>query len=417
MMLALTLAVLILFIVVLIYLSGWFSGTETAFTHLGSTSVAEMRRQDEKNIKYIILIKHNMDRMLVAVLIGNNIVNIVLSAVAALVANALFESLVVAVIIGLITFLVIIFGEITPKHRAIMDSRTVAKRNARKVYYLMKLLSPLIDGFMFLSRKIIEFRGEKLTSRNLLVTDDSIKELATLGAEEGVIKSIEKEIIHKVFGFGDRKIRDIMVPMGNVFHLGKNYSIRQVKPIIRKHGFTRVPVINRERQVVGIVYSKDLLDRSKGRITSVMRRPYFERDDSDISDVFMSMKRKRVHMAIVVSASGEHVGIVTLEDILEELVGEIHDEYFEEKYRNGEVVPEGTIDEQGIFDGNPDGDRDMAPSGDSCQDEEEESTEVGPDRYGMDPCDGDEDRDDGDAVQEGNGRKDGTEPGNGQNVP
>ena len=138
MQLVFTLAVLAVFIAALIYLSGWFSGTETALTNLSSASIAEMRRNGERNINFIVLLKRDMDRTLIAILIGNNIVNIILSSVAALVANSLFHSWGVAALVAIITFLIIIFGEITPKHTAIMDSRSIAKRNARVIYYLMK---------------------------------------------------------------------------------------------------------------------------------------------------------------------------------------------------------------------------------------------------------------------------------------
>ena len=355
MLLVFTLVSLIIFIVALIYLSGWFSGTETALTHLGSGSVAEMRKNNEKNVQFIVKLKRNMDRTLITILIGNNIVNIILSAVAALIANELFQNWVVAAVIATITFLIIIFGEITPKHTALMDSRMIAKRNAKAIYYFMVVLEVLgiIDICIFISRKIIATRGESLESRNLLVSDESIKNLASLGEEEGVIKSIERDIIHKVFGFGDRKIRDIMVPMKNVFYLEKDYTVRRVSPIIRQHGFTRVPVIDRQKRVMGIVYSKDLIGRASGRITHIMRDPVFVKDDSDISDIFSTMKRNRIHMVIVRNGKEEHVGVVTLEDILEELVGEIHDEYFEVKYGNGNRAPEEMLNEQGIYNEDP----------------------------------------------------------------
>ena len=354
MLLVFTLVSLIIFIAALIYISGWFSGTETALTHLGSASVAEMRKNNEKNVQFIVKLKRDMDRTLITILIGNNIVNIILSAVAALIANELFQNWGVAAVIATITFLIIIFGEITPKHTALMDSRMVAKRNAKAIYYLMRALEVLgiINVCIFISRKIIATRGESLESRNLLVSDESIKNLATLGEEEGVIKSIERDIIHKVFGFGDLKIRDIMVPMKNVFYLEKDYTVRKVSPIIRQHGFTRVPVIDKQKRVMGIVYSKDLIGRVSGRITHIMRDPVFVKADSDISDIFNDMKRKRIHMVIVKNGKEEHVGIVTLEDILEELVGEIHDEYFEVKYRNGNRAPDEMMDEQGIYNEN-----------------------------------------------------------------
>ncbi len=346
--LVLTLALLIVFIIILIYLSGWFSGTETALTNLSSASIAEMRMSNEKNVQFIVMLKRDMDRTLITILIGNNIVNIILSAVAALIANALFHNWGVAAMLAIITFLLIIFGEITPKHTAIIDSRSVAKKNAKVIYYLMRALDPLIDMFTFLSRKIIVLRGGSLEDRNLLVSDESIKNLATLGEEEGVIKTIERDIIHKVFGFGDRKIKDIMVPMGNVFYLEKDYTVRRAGPIIRQHGFTRVPMRNKQKKVIGIVYSKDLIGRIGGRITSVMRTPHFVKADNDISDIFSAMKRKRIHMAIVKNEEGEHVGIVTLEDIIEEVVGEIHDEYFEVKYKNGKNGAE-MLEKQAVY--------------------------------------------------------------------
>lgn len=329
------LIILSLFIVVLIYLSGWFSGTETALTHLGKADIAHMRHMGDKNIRYISELKKNMDRTLIAILIGNNIVNIILASVAALIANSLFQTVGVSIMIGLLTFLIIIFGEITPKHKAIMNSRKIAQKNAKLLYYFMRFLNPVISLFMVISRKIISLSGHKNGEPSLLVSDDDIKSLATLGEEEGVIKSIEKDIIHSVFTFGDRKIEDIMVPMKDVFYLEKNYSIQRVGHIIRQHGFTRVPVINRKKRVIGIVYSKDLIGRRAGRITSVMRTPYFVSEDDDITDIFNAMRQKRIHVAIVNDERRDHIGIVTLEDILEEIVGEIHDEYFEVKYKNG----------------------------------------------------------------------------------
>jgi len=346
-----TLIVLIVFIIVLIYLSGWFSGTETALTNLNEVQIAEMRRNNEKNIWYIIRLKKNMDRTLITILIGNNVVNIILSAVAALMADALFHNWGVAAMVAIITFLIIIFGEITPKHTAIMNSKAIARKNARAIYILMRVLDPFIDGFTYLSKKIIKLRGGSFEDKHLLVSDESIKSLVTLGEEEGVIKSIERELIHQVITFGDRKIEDIMVPMKNVFYLEKNYNVRQLGTIIAQHGFTRVPVMNRMKKIVGIVYSKDLIGKTSGRISTIMRTPHFVQDTTDISDIFNAMRRKRIHMAIVKNKDGDHVGIVTLEDILEEIVGEIHDEYFEVKYKNG-ANGDDILDKQAVWEGN-----------------------------------------------------------------
>jgi CBS domain containing-hemolysin-like protein len=236
--------------------------------------------------------------------------------------------------VGFITFMIIIFGEITPKSNAIMNSKVVAQKKAKALYYLRQILNPLISGFIAISQKLIIMSGGSIKKDRMLVSDESIKSLATLGEEEGVIKSIEREIIHKVFLFGDKRIEDIMVPMKNVFCLEKRYSISEAKKIIRERGFTRVPLMGEDNKIKGLVYSKDLLGRKDGELESFLRSPYIISPKEDITDIFKEMKKKRIHMAIVKNDSDEHIGIVTLEDIIEELVGEIRDEYFDLKFKN-----------------------------------------------------------------------------------
>jgi|GEM_PF-867917 putative hemolysin len=328
------LAILSVFIVVFIYLSGWFSGTETALTNLTESQIAEMKRKKEKNFVYIIELKKNMDRTLITILIGNNIVNIVLSAVAALIADALFKKIGVTIAIGVITFLIIIFGEITPKSNAIMDSKKVARKNAKIVFYLMRSLGPIISIFLFLSRKIIELTVGTKKEDNLLVSDESIKSLASLGESEGLIKGIERDIIHKVFLFGDSKIKELMVPMSRVFSIEKNYTIQEARAIVTERGYTRIPIMSKGEKVIGVLHSKDLIGKEKGRIKSLMRTPLIVSEKNDVTDVFHTMKEKRVHMAIVKDDSGKHIGIVTLEDTLEQLVGDIYDEHAEVKHKD-----------------------------------------------------------------------------------
>ncbi|MFW3145767.1 MAG: hemolysin family protein [Thermoplasmatota archaeon] len=327
-----TIIFLAVFMLVLIFLSGWFSGTETALTNLGPATIAQMKKEGDRNVKYVIKLKRRMDKTLVTILIGNNIVNIVLSSVAALIANELFAELGVSVMIGLITFLVIVFGEITPKNSAIFDSRKKANRNARAIYYLSIIMTPLVHLFIFISGSLIRMTGGATRERRLFSSDDAIKDMASLSEEEGVIKPIERDIIHKVFLFGDRKISDVMVPMASVFHFEKDISTYEARGILSDKGFTRVPVMGKNRKVKGVLYSKDLLTARKGTITPILRNPFLVSVDDDVTDVFDIMKRNRIHIAIVENRTGEHVGIVTLEDLIEELVGEIHDEYFEKKF-------------------------------------------------------------------------------------
>lgn len=323
---------LIVFMVVLIFLSGWFSGSETALTNLSPAEVAKLRRDRRKNIEFVYKLKRNMDKTLITILIGNNIVNIVLSSVAALIANELFAELGVSIMIGIITFLVIVFGEITPKNSAIFDSTKVALRNARIIYYLSVLLTPFIILFSWISKALIRIVGGKERTKSLFTTDDSIKDLVSLSEEEGVIKPIEKEIIHRVFIFGDRKVKEAMVPMKDVFTMDDDMPVDTVKSAISSHGFTRVPVMGDDGKIIGIIYSKDLIMAEDVEIPSLMRRPFLVKEGDEITEVFDLMKRKRIHLAIVENSRGEHTGIVTLEDLLEEVVGELQDEYYERKF-------------------------------------------------------------------------------------
>ncbi len=335
-----TIAILIILMIVLIYLSGWFSGTETALTHLNVAEIAEMRKKNETNVEYVIKSKRDMDKTLVTILIGNNVVNIILSSVAAVIANELFQAIGVTIMIVVITVLIIIFGEITPKANAIWDTKKVSQNNSKSIYYLRRAMNPLVIFFMSISRGIIRLTGKKLKKTNLLVTDESIKSIATLGEEEGVIKGIEKDIIHKVFVFGDRKIKDVMVPIEKVFYIKKDLTIENASKIIAHRGFTRIPVINKNKNIIGVLYSKDLIGKHQGVIESLIKPPYFVSNSDDITDIFISMKEKRIHIAIVQDNKREPIGIVTLEDILEEIVGEIYDEYFEVKYgKTSEHVP------------------------------------------------------------------------------
>lgn len=326
-------APLLILMIVLIWLSGWFSGTETALTNLTPVTLAGMRKNKVRNIKYILKLKRDMNRTLIAILIGNNIVNVLLAAIAALVADYLFNTIGVSIAVGVITFLIIVFGEITPKSYAIRASEKIACRNSRWIYYLRVLLSPLIVVFIFITEMLLKIVGITAGAKRFIVTDESIMGLASLGQMEGAIKIIEKEIIQKVFRFGDLRCRKIMVPISNVYYLEQESTFNYAKRHIAEKGFTRVPIMNKKNKVIGILYSKDLLNKGRGSVVDLMRKPIFFSINSHITHVFDVMRKKHVHMAVIRDKYFNHVGIITLEDILEELVGEIYDEYFKVKYR------------------------------------------------------------------------------------
>jgi len=326
---SLTLTGTLVLMAALLYLSGWFSGTETAITSISPTDLAILKQRNKKNVRYLVRLKENMDRTLVALLIGNNVVNILLSALAALIANSIFRVAGVSIAIGVLTFFIIIFGEITPKSNAVMHRMDVSCNHARVLYYFSWVLGPFITVFIFLSEHIIRLLGGRVRKHSLFVSDESIKSLASLGEEQGVIKPIERDIIHKVFTFGDLRIEQIMLPISQVFSVPHTASVTEAKELIAKRGYTRVPVFY-DTTIIGVIYSKDLLlEEDTGSVVSAMRRPFFVPASSEATSVFNAMKKNRVHMAIVTDDENRHIGIVTLEDIIEELVGNIQDEFYE----------------------------------------------------------------------------------------
>ena len=319
---------MILLMIVLIYLSGWFSGSETAITKLNVTDIADLEDK-KKKVKYVKKLKGNMDRTLITILIGNNVVNILLSSIAALFANSLFNAVGVSIVIGIITFLIIVFGEITPKSKAVKWTNRIAITNSKFIFWLSVFLYPIVKMFVFISRHLTRKADEK--SKGLLVTDQKIKNLATFSEKEGGIKRIEKDIIHKVFVFGDKKVREIVVPIERVFTLRINYSVQEARKIAAQKGFTRIPIVDEKNDIIGIINSKDLLWCDKKNIRAIVREPFIVDSDIDITDLFNQMRKKRNHIAVVENHV-KQLGIVTLEDIIEELVGNIQDEYFNQKF-------------------------------------------------------------------------------------
>ena len=317
---------------VLIYLSGRFSGAETALTSLSEIDLVQMRYKKTKNVAYIEKLLNDMDRTIITILIGNNLVNILASSLATLFFFELLGNIGVSISVGILTLLLLIFGEITPKAYAIKKSRRISSKSARNIYVLTKVLSPLITLLKAISRTLIKLRGGTVTKEDFHIQEVSIKHLAEKGANSGEIKTIEKDIIYSVFKFGDLKVKDAMIPAKNVKYLNKKLSVVEAKKQMVYHGYTRLPIVDREKMtIVGVIYTKDLLNRMEKRVKKFMRPPFIVSPEEDITTVFAKMRANRVHLAIVSGVNKKFRGIITLEDILEELVGEIYDEFDEDE--------------------------------------------------------------------------------------
>ncbi len=316
----------------LLYTSAWFAGIETALTSISTLQVAKMRKKRMKNVAYVVKLKKDMEATLITILIGNNIVNILLSALVAIFANSFFKLLGVSIALGILTFLIIIFGDIIPKSKAVSLNDRIILRNARMIYYLRLLFSPLIWIFIRLSKAVLKLYHYETKPEKLLVTEQKVKDLILLGLAEGSIEPHEKDFIDKVFSFTDCKVKSIMLPLKDVYCISDKTSAAAARKQIAKRGFTRVPLLNRNKRVTGLIYSKDLLNHRGKTLKTIAREPLHIGKNELISAAFNQMKNQKNHMLVVQDDKGKDIGIITLEDILEELVGDIYDEAFSLKY-------------------------------------------------------------------------------------
>ncbi len=315
-------------IIFCLYMSGRFSGTETALTALDKIDVSKMKNEGVKHADKIEYLKENMDDTITTILIGNNVVNVIAPTLVTVMVQELFGTWAISIGSGILTLAILIFGEITPKGFSLKNKKRFSVKNAAMIYYLSIALKPLIKALNKISDFFIDALGGKTHTDELLVTESEIKDLASILEERGIIKEIEKDILHRVFWFGDCKVEEVKVPKEDTYALDSDLSVKEASEFIKEHGFTRVPVTKHgSDEVVGILYSKEILGVEGGEVKDYMRRPYFVNKEDDATKVFQRMRKERIHQAIVKDQNENFDGIITLEDILEELVGKIYDEF------------------------------------------------------------------------------------------
>jgi CBS domain containing-hemolysin-like protein len=319
-------------LVLLILLSGFFSGTETALVSLNRIKLKTLTEKGDKRALIIEGLLKHPNRMLATILVGNNLVNISAAAIATSLAIDFFGSKGVGIATGVMTLLILIFGEVTPKGFAIRNAEKISLSIARPMEFLVKVLYPVVRILTAITKPVIsKFGGEFRFSP--FVTEDEIKMLVDVGEKEGAIEKDEKELIHGVFAFSNTKAVEVMVPRIDMKCLNINKSIADAVKFIRKTGHSRIPLYKKNvDNIVGILYSKDIFGRSSGErggasLESFLRPAYFVPETKKLDDLLREMQARKTQMAIVVDEYGGTEGLVTMEDILEELVGEILDEY------------------------------------------------------------------------------------------
>ena len=277
----------------------------------------------------------NQPKMLSAILIGNNIVNISASSLATILVTRAFGDMYVGVGTGLLTLLVLIFGEITPKTSATLYSETMALRFAKPIYMIMQVLTPVIFIVDKLSQGVLRMLHVDPNKKQDAITEDELRTIVEVSHEEGVIESDEKKMIYNVFDFGDSVAKDIMVPRIDMTFFDVNATFSEVIEVFREVKYTRYPVYEETTDnVIGIINIKDLLlteNQKKFCIRDYLREPLYTYEFKKTAELMVELRKTQNNIAIVLDEYGATAGLITLEDMLEEIVGEIRDEYDEDE--------------------------------------------------------------------------------------
>lgn len=316
-------------LVVLLILSGVFSGSETALVALSMGRVEALMKGGRIGATALYKLKKDPSQMLTTILIGNNLVNIAASAMATVIATREFGSVGPGVAVGLLTFFILVFGEITPKSLATRYPERISLFIAMPLLTFMRLIYPLVWLFSKFTTWVYTLTGGK---EEPTVTESELISMLGFGVQEGEIEHDEKEIIERVFGFNDLTVRDVMTPMRDVFSLDGRQTVAEVLPVVIQQPYSRIPLRNGEtKQFYKTLHLRDLLTASANEchdqpIESIAHEPLYVPQYLAIDELFAKFRRHNRIFAIVVDEFGDERGIVTLEDVMEELVGEIYDE-------------------------------------------------------------------------------------------
>ena len=341
---------IILFI--LLMLSAFFSSAETALTTVNQIRIRNLAEDGDKRAKKVIKVTGNSGKMLSAILIGNNIVNVAAASLTTSLAYQ-FGGSMVALASGIITILILLFGEITPKTMATIHADKISLFYAPIIDFFMKIMTPVIFIINGMSMVVLFILRVDPNDKNRAMTENELRTIVDVSHEDGVIEEEEKEMIYNVFDLGDARAKDVMVPRVHVTFADVTSTYEELIEIFREDKYTRLPVYEENTDnVVGTINMKDLLlykNTEEFNIRDILREAYFTYEYKAISELLVEMRQASFNIAIVLDEYGETSGLITLEDILEEIVGEIHDEYdeneedFVKKIGDLEYVVEGSL--------------------------------------------------------------------------
>lgn len=318
-------------LVILLILSAFFSSAETAFSTVNRVRMRTLEEEGNKKAGIVLKILDNYGKMISTILIGNNIVNISASSLmTTLVIRVTGGNTYVGVATGVLTILVLLFGEITPKNWAKSYSDSISLAYCKIIYSLMKILTPVIFIVDLLAKGIMKLLHIDPNKKDIM-TESELKTYVDVSHEDGVIESEEREMIYNVFDFSDSQAKDVMIPRINMVTVSEDATYEELLEVFRESMYTRIPVYKDDQDnIIGLVNIKDFIltsDKDNFRISDIIREAYYTYEFKKTSDLMFEMREKTYNVAFVLNEYGATVGMITLEDLLEEIVGEIRDEY------------------------------------------------------------------------------------------
>ena len=326
-----TVVIRLVLVVVCLVLSAFFSSSETALTTVNLIRIRNLADNGDKAAAWVLKARRDQSKMLGAILIGNNVVNLSASSMLTVLVTDVFGSQAVGAATGVLTLLVLLFGEITPKTIATLEAEKNALRVARVLCLLMTILTPVIFVVNLLSGGVLRLLGVDPNKPTDSITEDELRTIVEVGHEKGVIESEEKEMINNVFDLGDSVARDIMVPRIDMSFVDVEASYEELMEIFRRDHYTRLPVYeDNTDNVIGIINMKDLIlleDKAAFSVRDYLRQPLFTFESKKLSELMIEMRKTSNNIVIVLDEYGATAGLITLEDILEEIVGDIRDEF------------------------------------------------------------------------------------------
>ena len=339
-------------------LSFFFSASETALFSLNKLQLKKMQKEESDwRVNSIIKLLDDPQKTLITILTGNMFVNIAASSLATYLAIKFFGNVGIGIAGGIMIFMILVFGEIVPKSLAISNAEIIAKKIARPLEIISSFLFPLIFFFKIIINALYYFFGKKRIKEKKEITEEDLITLINVGKDEGVIEEEEKKMIRNIFEFGDTMVKEVMVPRVDMACIPLEAKLNSILRLIKKMGHSRIPVYKEAiDNIIGILYTKDLLvvyeqwykSKEKFDLKKIIRRAYFVPENKKIDDLLDIFQRDKIQIAIAIDEYGGTAGLVTMEDVVEEIVGEIIDEYDKET-KLYEIIDNNTVIADGII--------------------------------------------------------------------